>query len=717
MSQIKTIKTLLGCVVLLLLNKVYSQAPDFIEGYNLGGTNADYGVKSIWSYDSTIVQCGRTYSDNIDLTNNYGNSDFWISEMDTSGNILKSKNFGGSNYDDCNDVIQLVDSGYLLVGTTQSNDFDVSFLHGVSDFWVVRIDKNFNLIWEKTYGGTNQDEAKSVFKSSDGNWVISGFTISQDGDVSSNNGSADFWVIKIDINGDIIWGKNFGGSDLDVCYQGSETFDGLLVFGGKTYSDNGDVIDFKGGSDYWLITCDANGILLSSNCYGSSNFEICYSMFQINKNLYLAGRIQGSGGDITEYNGGIYDIWILCLDSTKNIIWEKNFGGSGNDEPFNIKGFSNNECIISGATTSNDGDITETYSDGITYDYWVFTIDSNGTLIWQISLGGTAYDEAHSSLLSLNKTYYISGWSNSIDGLITDNIGYVDSWTAKLRFCNNIYYADLDSDGYGDIYSDTLSCELPLGYVIDSTDCNDLNFNVHPDLIDFCNAVDDNCNGLTDEDATFTTYFEDEDGDTFGDILHDSTTCYELIGYVLSNTDCNDANNEIFPGAPEICNSIDDDCDGVIDDNVTFIQSYFDADNDNFGNPDIDSIGCEIPSGYVLDSSDCDDTNPDIFPGAIEILNGLDDDCDQVTDEGLSIESLEYGFNIYPNPTQDFIYISNTLGLESSYSISTIQGGVLLNETQFGSTLIIDVQNYASGMYLLIIQTEFGAITQTFIKE
>ena len=144
MSQIKTIKTLLGCVVLLLLNKVYSQAPDFIEGYNLGGTNADYGVKSIWSYDSTIVQCGRTYSDNIDLTNNYGNSDFWISEMDTSGNILKSKNFGGSNYDDCNDVIQLVDSGYLLVGTTQSNDFDVSFLHGVSDFWVVRIDKNFN---------------------------------------------------------------------------------------------------------------------------------------------------------------------------------------------------------------------------------------------------------------------------------------------------------------------------------------------------------------------------------------------------------------------------------------------------------------------------------------------------------------------------------------------------------------------------------------------
>jgi hypothetical protein len=124
-----------------------------------------------------------------------------------------------------------------------------------------------------------------------------------------------------------------------------------------------------------------------------------------------------------------------------------------------------------------------------------------------------------------------------------------------------------------------------------------------------------------------------------------------------------------------------------------------------------------LPIGYVEDDTDCDDTNGDIYPGAEEVLNGLDDDCDKLADEGLSIENLDYGFNIYPNPTQDFIYISNTLGLESSYSISTTQGGVLLNETYFTSIVIIDVKNYASGMYLLIIQTEFGILTHTFIKK
>ncbi len=408
-----------------------------------------------------------------------------------------------------------------------------------------------------------------------------------------------------------------------------------------------------------------------------------------------------------------------------------------------------------------------------------------GTLIWQISLGGTAYDEAYSSLLSLNKTYYISGWSNSIDGLITDNIGYVNSWTAKLRFCNKIYYADLDSDGYVDIYSDTLACELPTGYVFDSTDCNDLNPGIHPTLTDFCNAIDDNCNGLTDEDATFVTYFADVDGDNYGDIFNDSIACFELEGYVINNEDCNDLNAEInpatseicndidencnievdegltiytlyadvdgdtygnpdaavdtcietiagyvnnsldcndtiatiYPGATELCNYLDDDCDGLADENLTYILSYQNNDDDAFGNPLIDSLSCELPAGYVEDNTDCDDTNPDIFPGATEILNGLDDDCDQIADEGLFIENLNNIIcSISPNPSFDIINIVSNINSNGLYEIISATGQVVLfGEWDINNTSI-SIINIPAGVYNLRLLFNDNIAVLSFIK-
>ena len=277
---------------------------------------------------------------------------------------------------------------------------------------------------------------------------------------------------------------------------------------------------------------------------------------------------------------------------------------------------------------------------------------------------------------------------------------------------------DNDGDFFGDILFDSTSCNVLVGYVENSDDCNDVNAEINPLMSEVCNGIDDNCNIEVDEGLTIYTMYADVDGDTFGNPDAAVDTCIETIaGYVNNSLDCNDTIADIYPGAIELCNYLDDDCDGLADENLTYILSYQDNDGDNYGNPLIDSLSCELPIGYVEDDTDCDDTNGDIYPGAEEVLNGLDDDCDKLADEGLSIENLDYGFNIYPNPTQDFIYISNTLGLESSYSISTTQGGVLLNETYFTSIVIIDVKNYASGMYLLIIQTEFGILTHTFIKK
>ncbi|MGB4829724.1 MAG: MopE-related protein, partial [Chitinophagales bacterium] len=276
--------------------------------------------------------------------------------------------------------------------------------------------------------------------------------------------------------------------------------------------------------------------------------------------------------------------------------------------------------------------------------------------------------------------------------------GSLNVWTVKLGFCTTKYYADTDGDGFGDISFDTLACEIPLGYVLDSTDCNDLNPEIHPTLTDICNAIDDNCNGLTDEDAIFVTYFADIDGDNFGDVLNDSAACNELIGYVLDNSDCNDSNDATYPGATELCNYLDDDCDGLTDDNLTYILSYQDNDGDDFGNPLIDSISCELPIGYVEDNTDCDDTNPEIYPGATEMLNGLDDDCDQIADEGLAVNDIvKNTIHIFPNPVNTVLFIQSNE--TQNITIVNQLGETIIFTNLFIGLNTISVADFASGVY------------------
>ncbi|MBK9454071.1 MAG: putative metal-binding motif-containing protein [Bacteroidetes bacterium] len=169
--------------------------------------------------------------------------------------------------------------------------------------------------------------------------------------------------------------------------------------------------------------------------------------------------------------------------------------------------------------------------------------------------------------------------------------------------------------------------------------------------------------------------YNDTDSDTYGNPDAATGTCLEIIsGYVNNNLDCNDTLAKIYPGATELRNYLEDDCYGLADDNLTYLHTYQDADDNNFRYQFIDSLSCELPTGYVSDSTDCDDTNSDIYPGAIEILNGLDDDCDQIADEGLSINELQVEqISLYPNPAFNTIQIISNFSEVGIFTVYTHQ--------------------------------------------
>jgi hypothetical protein len=231
---------------------------------------------------------------------------------------------GGSGFDVLLSVLQTSDGGYLLGGYSDSgaNGDKTENSQGGNDYWVVKLDASGAVQWDNTIGGSGNDILFSVLQTSDGGYLLGGRSTSPAGGDKTENslGNFDYWVVKLDGSGGVQWDHTIGGSGDDLLFSVIQTSDGGYLLGGYSDSDaNGDKTEnSQGGSDYWVVKLDGSGAVQWDNTIGGSDVDELYSVIQTSDGGYLLGGYSDSGanGDKTESSQGETDYWVVKLDGS-----------------------------------------------------------------------------------------------------------------------------------------------------------------------------------------------------------------------------------------------------------------------------------------------------------------------------------------------------------------------------------------------------------------
>jgi len=441
-------KRILLLTLLLVSSFGFGQEPVIEWQKSLGGSLTDIAWSIQQTTDGGYILAGESDSSDGDVTGSNGSHDFWVVKIDSAGNITWQKSLGGTESDWAFSIQQTTDGGYIVAGSTESNDGDVTVLNGYRDYWVVKLDLSGNITWQKSFGGSSGDMAFSVQQTTDAGYIVAGGSASNNGDATENYGMGDSWIIKLDSYGNIIWQKSLGGSGVDGAYSVQQTTDEGYILAGISDSNNGHVTGNNGGYDSWIVKLDSSGNITWQKSLGGSGGDWSESVQQTTDEGYIiAGQSSSNNGNVTDNNGGV-DCWVVKLDTAGNIIWQKSLGSSGDDEAKSIRQTTDGGYIIAGISDSSiDGDVTGNYGGS---DCWTIKLDSSGNITWQKSLGGSEYDDANSIQQTTDGGYIVAGSSYSTDGIgdVTGNHGDRDFWVVKL-FTPNIsgkVYNDLNEN-------------------------------------------------------------------------------------------------------------------------------------------------------------------------------------------------------------------------------------------------------------------------------
>lgn len=328
-----------------------------------GGSKDDRGQAVIQTTDGGYALAGYAMSSDGDGSNNEGFHDHWILKLNWMGDIEWERSYGFAGHDHAYDLVEASDGGFFFGGfldivasggAGSTEKADNLTRHGVGEFWGTKIDTEGNLIWRHFFGGTNNDRAYGVVNSFDGGYIMAGFSESDDTDISNTKGSYDFWLVKLDTNGNRVWEKSYGGSGIDVSYDIERTDDNAYVIVGHTFSTDQDIASNHGESDVWLIKIDEDGELLWERTYGGSAFESANSVKQtIDGGYLIAGNSRSSDQDV-DANNGENDLWIIKTDPEGVLEWQSSLGGTGIDFAYDAIEQGENQLILVGQSGSPD---------------------------------------------------------------------------------------------------------------------------------------------------------------------------------------------------------------------------------------------------------------------------------------------------------------------------------------------------------------------------
>lgn len=339
-------------------------------------------------------------------------------------------------------VTHIPDGYFLTLGINSGEG--VTNYHGSADIWIIRTDLQHNIIWERCYGGSDTDNPRKIVPITDSTFYIFGSTWSLDGDVHSGTyGFNDVWVIKINGQGDILWEQTYGSPYYEEPTDLVVTPDGGFVFTNRVGSDGGDISQYFGQYDVWMCKCDAEGNIEWEKTLGNEGLDNGVSLIiNQNGNIVMIGAVQWPGGMVTcNPQGELGNVWLVELDLLGNIVWQECYGGSDYEVGYKIIEVDNG-YIFAGVAYSNDGDVSGHHGpvgENGAKDIWIVKLNLMGEIVWQKCLGGTDRETPYAIFENNSKELLVFGTTASYDGDVLGN----NSNHGQL----DVWLARIDSNG------------------------------------------------------------------------------------------------------------------------------------------------------------------------------------------------------------------------------------------------------------------------------
>ena len=415
-----------------------------------GGPNIDDASSIVATPDGGYLIGGQSYSDiSFEKSqNNKGGNDYWLIKIDTQGNKQWDKSFSGIGPwgDDLRVILPLSDGGYLLAGSSEgkigyekSEDSRGNWI----DYWIIKLDASGNQLWDKTIGGPAVDGLGDVVETDDGGFLLGGHSFGQDlgngyeKTAVPHNYSEDYWIVKIDANGDKIWDKIYGGEKYESCTKIIKTHDGNYLLAGSSNSAASyeKSEESRGNYDFWLVKIDPDGNQIWDKTIGGNDGDYLRKAILTPDGGFLLGGGSSSdtGFEKSQNNKGGNDYWVVKTDLHGNVEWDRTYGGSGYESLGDLLMTSDQHLVLIGTSSSpvSFQKSEESRGEG---DFWILKTDLQGNIIWDKTIGGSKWDVAKDAQLSPQNELLILGNSKSPIGFDKTgfNRGTADFWLVKL---------------------------------------------------------------------------------------------------------------------------------------------------------------------------------------------------------------------------------------------------------------------------------------------